>query len=67
MELVISDTEIRVIYLHTISLDNQLSIKWSGKFHWKSGKKSGKSQGIFVFTFLWEPCNSLMLYFKFEL
>ena len=51
MELVISDTEIRLIYLHTISLDNQLSIKWSGKFHWKSGK----SQGILFSHFCGNP------------
>ena len=51
MELVISDTEIRLIYLHTIYLDKQLSIKWSGKFHWKSGK----SQGILFSHFCGNP------------
>ena len=29
---------IRLICLHTIWIDNQLSIKWSGKFLWKTGK-----------------------------
>ena len=47
---------IRLIYLHYI--DNQLSIEWSGKCHWKSGKSQGKvreKSGNLFSHFCWKP------------
>ena len=49
----ISDAGICLIYLHMIWIDNQLSIKWSGKFLCKSGK----NQGIFFQMFGRGPCG----------
>ena len=42
-ELFQTITGIDQIYVHTIYIYNRLPIKWSGKFPYKSGKKSGKN------------------------